>query len=235
MITPVSAGRAAAPRTRRADPASPGAPGVLRLGAHGRRRRGGEVQKEVIDATLADDFGLDVAFSETTTIYIERPVGTGAAVEHADKDLNPFLATIGLRIDPAPIDSGAEFRLEVELGSMPLAFFKAVEDTVRETLRRGLHGWQITDCTVTMTYSGSWPRNGAHGFDKSVSSTGADFRGLTPRALMAASEFDSYQPVRTALPNRPRRGCSSESPMSQNIGGHRPTNSARRSALPRSS
>ena len=41
---------------------------------------------------------------------------------------------------------------------MPLAFFKAVEETVRETLRQGLHGWQVTDCTVTMTHSGYWPR-----------------------------------------------------------------------------
>ena len=58
------------------------------------------------------------------------------------------MATVGLRIDPAPIDSGVEFRLEVELGSMPFAFFKAVEDTVRETLQQGLYGWQVTDCTV---------------------------------------------------------------------------------------
>jgi ribosomal protection tetracycline resistance protein len=146
----------------------------------------GEVQKEVIQATLADDFGIEVAFRETTTIYIERPVDTGAAVEIGDKGPNPFLATVGLRIDPAPIGAGVEFRLEVELGSMPFAFFKAVEDTVRETLRQGLHGWQVTDCTVAMTRSGYWPRNGAHGFDKSVSSTGADFRNLTPLVLISA-------------------------------------------------
>ncbi len=41
----------------------------------------GEVQKEVIQATLAEEFGLAVEFRETTTICIERPVGSGAAVE----------------------------------------------------------------------------------------------------------------------------------------------------------
>ena len=41
----------------------------------------GEVQKEVIEATLAEEYGLEVAFRETTTICIERPLGTGAAVE----------------------------------------------------------------------------------------------------------------------------------------------------------
>ncbi|MGW0758479.1 GTP-binding protein [Streptomyces sp. NPDC002814] len=148
----------------------------------------GEVQKEVIQATLADDYGLDVTFRETSTICIERPVGTGAAVEFNKKDANPFLATVGLRVDPAPTGSGVSFRLEVELGSMPYAFFKAVEDTVRETLAQGLSGWQVTDCTVTMTHSGYSPRQShAHqGFDKSMSSTGADFRGVTPLVLIEA-------------------------------------------------
>ncbi|HLL36136.1 MAG TPA: translation factor GTPase family protein [Streptomyces sp.] len=148
----------------------------------------GEVQKEVVQAILADEYGLDVTFRETTPLCVERPVGTGAAVEFNKKDDNPFLATVGLRVDPAPVGAGNAFRLEVELGSMPYAFFKAVEDTVRETLAQGLHGWQVTDCTVTMTHSGYSPRQShAHqGFDKSMSSTGADFRGLTPLVLTEA-------------------------------------------------
>ncbi|RPF38825.1 translation factor GTPase family protein [Streptomyces sp. TLI_185] len=148
----------------------------------------GEVQKEVVQATLAEEFGLDVTFRETTVICIERPSGPGAAVEFNKKDQNPFLATVGLRVDPAPPGSGVQFRLEVELGAMPYAFFKAVEDTVRETLGQGLHGWQVTDCTVTMTHSGYSPRQShAHqGFDKSMSSTGYDFRGLTPLVLVEA-------------------------------------------------
>jgi ribosomal protection tetracycline resistance protein len=148
----------------------------------------GEVQKEVIQATLADEFGVHVTFRETTPLCIERPVGTGAAVEFNKKDPNPFLATVGLRVEPGPVGSGVRFGLEVELGAMPYAFFKAVEDTVRETLGQGLHGWRVTDCAVTMTHSGYSPRQShAHqGFDKSMSSTGADFRGLTPLVLVEA-------------------------------------------------
>ncbi|MFF7315069.1 GTP-binding protein [Streptomyces sp. NPDC008137] len=148
----------------------------------------GEVQKEVIQATLAEEYGLGVTFRETTPLCVERLVGTGQAVEFNKKDANPFLATVGLRVDPAPVGSGVEFRLEVELGAMPYAFFKAVEDTVRETLDQGPHGWRIPDCVVTMTHSGYSPRQShAHqGFDKSMSSTGADFRGLTPLVLVEA-------------------------------------------------
>lgn len=148
----------------------------------------GEVQKEVVQATLADEFGLEVTFRETTPLCIERPAGTGTAVEFIKKDANPFLATVGLRVDPAPPGSGVGFLLEVELGSMPYAFFKAIEDTVRDTLGQGLHGWQVADCTVTMTHCGYWPRqsHSHQGFDKSMSSTGADFRGLTPLVLVEA-------------------------------------------------
>jgi ribosomal protection tetracycline resistance protein len=146
----------------------------------------GEVQKEVIQATLADDFGIEAGFRETTTICIEKPSGSGAAFEIMDEGDNPFLATVGLRVDPGP----SEFRLEVELGSMPYAFFRAVEETVEATLRRGPHGWQVTDCTVTMTHSGYAPRqSSAHGiFDKSMSSTAGDFRSLTPIVLRRALE-----------------------------------------------
>ncbi|MGP3750430.1 GTP-binding protein [Streptomyces sp. IBSNAI001] len=148
----------------------------------------GEVQKEVIQATLADEYGIEVGFRETTTICLERPSGTGAAVEFIDTDPNPFLATVGLRVEPAAFGSGVEFRREVELGSMPYALMRAVEDTVLETLGQGIHGWQVTDCAVTMTHSGYWPRQShSHAvFDKSMSSTAGDFRHLTPLVLMDA-------------------------------------------------
>jgi ribosomal protection tetracycline resistance protein len=148
----------------------------------------GEVQKEVIQATLAEDYGIDVSFRETTTIHVERPCGSGAAVEFIDRPPNPFHATVGLRVDPAAPGSGVTFRREVELGALPYAFFVAVEETVYATLREGLYGWQVVDCTVTMTHSGYWPRQShAHGtFDASMSSMASDFRDLTPLVLMAA-------------------------------------------------
>ena len=160
----------------------------------------GEVQKEVIQATLASEYAVEAEFSASTTICIERPAGTGAAFEIIDTPTNPFLATVGLRVDPAPVDSGVRFRLEVELGSMPFAFFKAVEETVATALRQGIHGWQVTDCVVTMTHSGYWPRQShAHAhFDKSMSSTAGDFRNLTPLVLMDALKQAGtgvYEPV----------------------------------------
>ncbi|WP_188190111.1 elongation factor G [Nonomuraea sp. SYSU D8015] len=148
----------------------------------------GEVQKEVVQATLHDDFGLDVTFRETTTICVERPAGTGAAFELIGKDPNPFLATVGLRVEPGPPGGGVDFRLEVELGSLPYAFMRTIEETVHETLLQGLHGWQVIDCVVTLTHTGYYARQShmGGGFDKSMSSTAGDFRNLTPLVLMNA-------------------------------------------------
>jgi ribosomal protection tetracycline resistance protein len=184
----------------------------------------GEVQKEVIQATLASEYGLEVTFRETTTICVERPAGSGAAVEVMGVDPNPFLATVGLRIDPAPVGSGIGFRLAVELGAMPYAFFKAVEDTVTRTLREGLHGWEVTDCVVTMTHSGYAPRQSRmHGtFDKSMSSTGADFRGLTPLVVMAALREAGtrvYEPIHGLRLEVPADTLAAVLPVLARLGG----------------
>jgi ribosomal protection tetracycline resistance protein len=154
----------------------------------------GEVQKEVIQATLVNEFGLEVTFRETTPIYVERPSGVGEAIEILHAETNPFLATIGLRIDPAPSGSGIDFRLQVDPRTVPLYLYKTIggfsermDQYVRQTFREGFYGWQVTDCTVTMTdctYSvpdGPPSRRGPL-------STAADFRKLTPIVLMHALE-----------------------------------------------
>ena len=80
---------------------------ALRRGAEGSHPR-----------TLADDFGIDVEFRETTTICIERPIGTGAAVEvmreHRIRSSRRSAYASILR----RVGSGVRFELEVELGSI---------------------------------------------------------------------------------------------------------------------
>src|SRR5439155_12075094 len=63
----------------------------------------GEVQEEVFQATLAADYDIDVGFRETTTICIERPIGSVAAFETLIESPNPFLATVEFRIQPATV------------------------------------------------------------------------------------------------------------------------------------
>ena len=138
----------------------------------------GEVQKQVLRATLADDYGIDVEFRGTTILCVERPVSTGRALEVRGRGGNPFAATVGLRIEPGPAGSGLTVCSEVEAGSIPVAYPAAVEEKTRETLREGLYGWQVSDCTVTITHCDHRPPPVPVG----------GFRSLTPLVAMAALE-----------------------------------------------
>ena len=157
----------------------------------------GEVQKEVIQATLEREYGIAADFRETTTVCIERPAGVGEAEEvirakthtnitgrSSPLSTNPFKATLALRIEPAPFGSGTAFRAEVEPRLVPLYLFKTpdmflaqMEAFVHEALEEGLAGWQVTDCRVTMTDCGY----------ASPETSTADFRRLTQLVLATAS------------------------------------------------
>ncbi|KLA31712.1 elongation factor G [Bacillus cereus] len=148
----------------------------------------GEVQKEVIETTLYEKYNLQVTFSNTRVVCIEKPIGIGNSVEVMGEKTNPFYATIGFKIERGELNSGITYKLGVELGSLPLAFHKAIEDTVFQTLKQGLYGWEVTDIIVTLTHTGY----------ASPVTTASDFRNLTPLVLMDAlkhAETCAFEPV----------------------------------------
>ncbi len=130
----------------------------------------GEVQKEIIAATLANVYGIDAIFEPSQVMHLERPVSTGHALELVG---NGFPATVGLRVEPG---DGVVYRIEVEYGILPLSFHKAIEDTVFLALEQGVYGWPVRDVTVTLTHSGYQPPTTAAGH----------FRQLTPLVLAQA-------------------------------------------------
>ncbi|MFJ9037131.1 tetracycline resistance ribosomal protection protein Otr(A) [Streptomyces sp. NPDC102406] len=152
----------------------------------------GEVQKEVIGATLAQEFGIEAQFEPSRIRCVERPAGTGEAVEEMGRRSTTGLpATVGLRIEPGAHGSGRVFAYETELGALPRAFHQAVEDTVHATLvRGGPRGWPVTDCRVTLIRSG---------FSSPVS-VAADFRTVTALVTREALERAGtrvHEPVHT--------------------------------------
>lgn len=142
----------------------------------------GEVQKEVIQSTLAEEYGVEVTFRNTAPVCVERPIAAGESVETLGKAENPYVATVGIRIEPAPVAGGNEVRTPISIDGIPIHVYKdagsfraAIEGTARETLEEGIHGWQVIDCIVTMTESGYTPATIAK-----------DFRLLVPLVLMDA-------------------------------------------------
>ena len=153
----------------------------------------GEVQKEVVQATLATEYGLDVEFSETTTICVERPAGSGESVEVRKTASNPFDATIGFRIEAGAEGSGVGFRVAAAPLTVPIHLYKThqgfathMEKHVLEALREGVHGWQVTDCVVTMTRCDYAVADGPP--SRRGSTSPADYRFLTPIVLLQALE-----------------------------------------------
>jgi ribosomal protection tetracycline resistance protein len=142
----------------------------------------GEVQKEVIADLLREQFGVAATFRPTTTVHIERVAGTGAAHAIMSEKTTPYKATLGFRVEPAPVGAGLVCDLEVERGSMPPAFFAATWEGVRTGLAQGLSGWAIPDARVVLTHTGYAPRQSHmhQKFNKNFSSVGADFRNLAP-------------------------------------------------------
>ena len=100
----------------------------------------GEVQKEVIQATLEREYGIAADFRETTTLCIERPARPGEAEDiiraktkpnitgrSSPFSTNPFMATLALRIEPGAVGSGIEVRTVVDVKLVPLYLFHTVE------------------------------------------------------------------------------------------------------------
>lgn len=147
----------------------------------------GKVQQEILIEIINKQYGIKIKFSSPKINCVERPCGTGGAVEYMCKKGNPFWATVGFRIESGREGSGLQYRLEVELGSLPLSFQKAIKETVFEVLKEGLYGWEVTDIIVTLTHTG---------FD--VPSVAKDFRSLVPLVLMEAlnkAKTNVYEPV----------------------------------------
>jgi ribosomal protection tetracycline resistance protein len=128
----------------------------------------------VIASLLQTEYGVEVSFSETTPIHIERLNSVGTALREITAPDNPWAAGVGFRV--SPVAQGIEYELEVELGALPRAFHTAIEETVRRTLQQGCYGWEIPNCRIELTHTA---------YD-SAGTVAADFRRLVPLVLMEA-------------------------------------------------
>ncbi|MFD8307392.1 tetracycline resistance ribosomal protection protein Otr(A) [Streptomyces sp. NPDC059690] len=157
----------------------------------------GEVQMEVLAATLAQDFGIEADFAPGRVRFLERPRGVGEAAAEMPWHLGSRVwATIGLRVEPGPRGRGGVFAYDTELGALPRAFHQAVEDSVHASMLGGLSGAPVTDYRVTLIRSGF----------SSVMSTAGDFRTLTQVVLRRALEsagtrlYEPYHAFETEVP-----------------------------------
>ncbi len=156
----------------------------------------GDVQREVIEATLEREYGVKAAFRQTMVLHVERPSGIGSeeqlirAATHANisgrsspDSANPYRAALGVRVEPGPPGSGIRVVVDVDVHLVPMyiyntvaGFASAITDYVRDSLHEGPHGWAVTDCRVVVWDSG-YLRTG---------SMARDFRLLTGQVVRTA-------------------------------------------------
>ncbi|QDP97620.1 TetM/TetW/TetO/TetS family tetracycline resistance ribosomal protection protein [Microlunatus elymi] len=146
----------------------------------------GRVQQEVLQATLADEYGVDARFADAAVLHIERPRTVATAVERLNTPSNPYQATIGLRIEPGEPGSGVRFAVAAPALDMPLylygdveRFASAIERHVRDALARGHYGWAVTDCIVTLVETAYSVADGPPS-KRGPTSTSRDYRKVTP-------------------------------------------------------
>ena len=99
---------------------------------------------------------------------------------------------------------------DVDPRTVPLFIYKTresftehMDEYVRETLREGLFGWQVTDCVVTMTECAYSVPDGPPS-RRGPLSTAADFRKLTPLVAHAGARAGRAGRLRADRPRRPR-------------------------------
>ena len=85
-------------------------------------------------------------------ICIERLRRHRGGVELIGTPTNPYLATVGLRVEPAPVGSGVDFGLEVELGlDAARVLHRGRVDGRGRRCGTATDGWEIPDARVRMT------------------------------------------------------------------------------------
>lgn len=160
----------------------------------------GEVQKEVIRDRLQRQYRVDPEFLETQVVYFERPVGSGLAEWEYDRINvrdNIFPIDLALRIEAGKAGEGNAYVREAQWGLMPVGFYRVIEESALATLAQGLHGWEVTDCVVTLTKVG---------FERPLT-VAAHFRHLTAILVMRALShakvqvFEPYSTFELEAPN----------------------------------
>ncbi len=134
----------------------------------------GQVQMEILRLLMYERYNLCITLEEPQTIFREYPARTGAG--NVLWGETPFQAAIGITIEPLPPGSGVQYETKVNYGYLYASFQNAVREGLRNALRHGLYGWEVTDAKITLVWAEY----------SSVTSTPADYRNIAPVAVIRA-------------------------------------------------
>lgn len=137
----------------------------------------GAIQLEILEELLSQRYGLKAGFSTPTVIYKETPAGPGRGLEVYTMP-KPCWAVVELSMEPLERGKGLHFRSVIKEKQLPYRYQHHVETSVKETLRQGLWGWEVTDALVTLI-GGQHHHVHTHPLDFFVATPIAALRALT--------------------------------------------------------
>ena len=137
----------------------------------------GTIQLEILATLLKERYNLDAHFSAPSVIYRETPSSCGEGFE-AYTMPKPCWAVVRLRIEPGEPGSGLTYSSVVSNNDIYLRYQNHIETSLRETLKQGLYGWEVTDLKVTLI-GGEHHIVHTHPMDFFVATPVAVMNGLT--------------------------------------------------------
>lgn len=136
----------------------------------------GRVQREYLEETIRRRYSFKtLKLSLPTIVYKEIIEEIGIGTIDVDESLNPYWATMTLKVEPSNL-SGIQFDSLVTTGYLKQSFQNAIKDSVFSSTKTGLYDFELTNVKVTLTDAEFF----------SPVSTPSEFRKLTPYALYKA-------------------------------------------------
>ena len=133
----------------------------------------GVIQLEVVASLLKERYGLESFFTKPVVIYKETPSKAGVGFE-AYTMPKPCWAVVKFEIKPGPRGSGLVYSAHVPNNKLYYRYQAHIETSLRESLKQGLYGWEVTDLEVRLV-------DGEH---HTIHTHPLDFFVATPMALM---------------------------------------------------
>lgn len=133
----------------------------------------GVIQLEVVASLLKERYGLESFFTKPVVIYKETPSKAGVGFE-AYTMPKPCWAVVKFEIRPGPRGSGLVYSAHVPNNKLYYRYQAHIETSLRESLKQGLYGWEVTDLEVRLV-------DGEH---HTIHTHPLDFFVATPMALM---------------------------------------------------
>lgn len=137
----------------------------------------GPIQTEVLKENLVQRWAIEAEFHKPKVIYKETPSKTAQGYVRYWMP-KPCWAILTFLIEPAPLGSGVTFTSKVRSSDISNKYINEVKRAIPWSLKQGIHGYEITDLSITLT----------EGTEHNVHSNPGDFLLATPMGVLRGLE-----------------------------------------------